>query len=128
MDESEIMDPAVISGLFEQGVRPFRLGPPACRAARVLTSAPLCPQLMGIETEAEYNGAECSFTSAIIAIEGEDKLTSVVACIRLRLTQWLLSQSSPRSTQVSRSCATFTTRSSVHQHCDEQMIVVGVGI
>lgn len=44
MDESEIMDPAVISGLFEQG-------------------------LMGIETEAEYNGAECSFTSAIIAIE-----------------------------------------------------------
>ena len=28
-----------------------------------------CPQLMGIETSADYGGAESSFTSAIIAIE-----------------------------------------------------------
>ncbi|KAL0949109.1 hypothetical protein HGRIS_009196 [Hohenbuehelia grisea] len=44
MDENEMMDPSVISGLFEQG-------------------------LMGIETSADHNGAESSFTSAIIAIE-----------------------------------------------------------
>ncbi|KAH6915441.1 acyl-CoA oxidase [Coprinopsis sp. MPI-PUGE-AT-0042] len=44
MDENEMMDPAVIKGLFEQG-------------------------LMGIETSAEHGGAEASFTSAIIAIE-----------------------------------------------------------
>lgn len=72
MDESEIMDPAVISGLFEQGVR-LRLGPRSCsRSTRQeLMPAAFCLQLMGIETEAEYNGAECSFTSAIIAIEGK---------------------------------------------------------
>jgi hypothetical protein len=29
---------------------------------------------MGIETEAEYGGAECSFTSAILAIEGKLKV------------------------------------------------------
>ncbi|ORX62739.1 acyl-CoA dehydrogenase NM domain-like protein [Hesseltinella vesiculosa] len=44
MDEKEVMDKAVIDGLFEQG-------------------------LMGIETEDEYDGANCSFTSAIITIE-----------------------------------------------------------
>ncbi|KAH9950136.1 acyl-CoA oxidase [Amylocystis lapponica] len=44
MDEAEMMDPAVIRGLFEQG-------------------------LMGIETSADHGGAESSFTSAIIAIE-----------------------------------------------------------
>ncbi|TRM68657.1 acyl-CoA dehydrogenase/oxidase [Schizophyllum amplum] len=44
MDEKEMMDPAVISALFEQG-------------------------LMGIETPADFGGAESSFTSAIIAIE-----------------------------------------------------------
>ncbi|KAI0337557.1 acyl-CoA dehydrogenase NM domain-like protein [Trametopsis cervina] len=44
MDENEMMDPAVIKGLFEQG-------------------------LMGIETSAELGGSEFSFTSAIIAIE-----------------------------------------------------------
>jgi len=44
MDENESMDPAVIKGLFEQG-------------------------LMGIETSADHGGAESSFTSAIIAIE-----------------------------------------------------------
>ncbi|KAI0773686.1 acyl-CoA oxidase [Fomes fomentarius] len=44
MDESEMMDKSVITGLFEQG-------------------------LMAIETPAEYGGAESSFTSAIVAIE-----------------------------------------------------------
>ncbi|KAL1939642.1 hypothetical protein VTO73DRAFT_9675 [Trametes versicolor] len=44
MDENEMMDPAVIKGLFEQG-------------------------LMGIETSSDHGGAEMSFTSAIIAIE-----------------------------------------------------------
>ncbi|KAL1747794.1 acyl-CoA dehydrogenase/oxidase [Schizophyllum fasciatum] len=44
MDEKEMMDPSVISALFEQG-------------------------LMGIETPADFGGAESSFTSAIIAIE-----------------------------------------------------------
>ncbi|TFK64913.1 acyl-CoA dehydrogenase NM domain-like protein [Pluteus cervinus] len=44
MDEQERMDPEIIQGLFDQG-------------------------LMGIETSAEYGGAESSFTSAIIAIE-----------------------------------------------------------
>ncbi|KAG8820769.1 hypothetical protein FRC17_010063 [Serendipita sp. 399] len=44
MDENEMMDPSVITGLFDQG-------------------------LMGIETSSEYGGSEASFTSAIIAIE-----------------------------------------------------------
>jgi len=44
MDEAELMDPEIIKALFEQG-------------------------LMGIETSADYGGAESSFTSAIIAIE-----------------------------------------------------------
>ncbi|KAH9928972.1 mitochondrial acyl-CoA dehydrogenase [Fomitopsis serialis] len=44
MDEAEMMDPAIIKALFEQG-------------------------LMGIETGADHGGAESSFTSAIIAIE-----------------------------------------------------------
>jgi len=44
MDEEEKMDPAVIKGLFEQG-------------------------LMGIEVDSELGGAGMSFTSAIIAVE-----------------------------------------------------------
>lgn len=44
MDEQELMDPAIIKALFEQG-------------------------LMAIETSADHGGAESSFTSAIIAIE-----------------------------------------------------------
>ncbi|KZO94849.1 acyl-CoA oxidase [Calocera viscosa TUFC12733] len=44
MDENESMDPAIIKGLFEQG-------------------------LMGIETSPDLGGAGSSFTSAIIAIE-----------------------------------------------------------
>lgn len=50
MDEKELMDPAIIKGLFENG-------------------------FMGIETDPDYGGAGSSFTSAIIVIEG-----SLVAC------------------------------------------------
>lgn len=45
MDEKELMDPAIIKGLFENGY-------------------------MGIETDPDYGGAGSSFTSAIIVIEG----------------------------------------------------------
>lgn len=44
MDEAEMMDPAVVEQLFEQG-------------------------LMGIEIPEEYGGSGMNFTSAIIAIE-----------------------------------------------------------
>lgn len=53
MDEAELMDPEVIKGLFEQG-------------------------LMGIETSEEFGGAGCSFTAAIIVIEGEEKELGVL--------------------------------------------------
>ncbi|KAH9167368.1 acyl-CoA oxidase [Lactarius sanguifluus] len=56
MDENEGMDPAVIKGLFEQG-------------------------LMGIETSAEHGGAESSFTSAIIAIEELAKVDPSVSVL-----------------------------------------------
>lgn len=54
MDESEIMDPAIIKGLFEQG-------------------------LMGIETSADHGGSEMSFMAAIIAIEELSKVDPSVA-------------------------------------------------
>ncbi|KAL0084772.1 acyl-CoA dehydrogenase/oxidase [Phycomyces blakesleeanus] len=54
MDETEKMDPEIIKGLFEQG-------------------------LMGIETESEFGGSECSFTSAIIAIEELAKIDPSVS-------------------------------------------------
>ncbi|KAI9502662.1 hypothetical protein GGI25_003517 [Coemansia spiralis] len=44
MDEAEKMDPAIIKGLFDNG-------------------------LMGVETPAEFSGAEASFLSAILVIE-----------------------------------------------------------
>ncbi|TEB29572.1 putative acyl-CoA dehydrogenase short-branched chain precursor [Coprinellus micaceus] len=56
MDENEMMDPAVIQGLFEQG-------------------------LMGIETSADHGGAESSFTSAIIAIEELAKVDPSVSVL-----------------------------------------------
>ncbi|KAF5331668.1 hypothetical protein D9611_007615 [Ephemerocybe angulata] len=56
MDENEMMDPSIIKGLFEQG-------------------------LMGIETSAEHSGAECSFTSAIIAIEELAKIDPSVSVL-----------------------------------------------
>ncbi|KAK1925862.1 acyl-CoA dehydrogenase/oxidase [Papiliotrema laurentii] len=54
MDESEVMDPEIIQGLFDNG-------------------------LMGIETSADHSGSECSFTSAIIAVEELAKVDPSVA-------------------------------------------------
>ena len=56
MDEAEKMDPAVIQGLFEQG-------------------------LMGVETSAEHGGAGCSFTAAIIVIEELAKIDPSVSVL-----------------------------------------------
>ncbi|KAL1925917.1 hypothetical protein VTP01DRAFT_7195 [Rhizomucor pusillus] len=56
MDEKEYMDKSILNGLFEQG-------------------------LMGVETEAEYSGAECSFTSAIIVIEELAKVDPSVSVL-----------------------------------------------
>ncbi|KIK07588.1 hypothetical protein K443DRAFT_673173 [Laccaria amethystina LaAM-08-1] len=56
MDENEQMDPLIINGLYEQG-------------------------LMGIETSAEYGGAESSFTSAIIVIEELAKVDPSVSVL-----------------------------------------------
>jgi short/branched chain acyl-CoA dehydrogenase len=60
MDENEMMDPSVIKGLFEQGVR-NSLPPFSLYLSHVRRSS------WGIETSAEHGGAESSFTSAIIA-------------------------------------------------------------
>ncbi|KAG0165694.1 hypothetical protein DFQ28_008456 [Apophysomyces sp. BC1034] len=56
MDEKEYMDKDILKGLFEQG-------------------------LMGIETEAEYEGSNCSFTSAIITIEELAKVDPSVSVL-----------------------------------------------
>ncbi|SAM09516.1 hypothetical protein [Absidia glauca] len=56
MDESETMHKTVLDGLFEQG-------------------------LMGVETEEEYSGANCSFTSAIITIEELAKVDPSVSVL-----------------------------------------------
>jgi len=56
MDEAEAMDPELLKELFEQG-------------------------LMGIETPAEYGGAESSFTSALIVVEELAKVDPSVATL-----------------------------------------------
>ncbi|CAO3637497.1 unnamed protein product [Mucor fragilis] len=56
MDEAEKLDATVLKGLFDQG-------------------------LMGIETDAEYDGANCSFTSAIITIEELAKVDPSISVI-----------------------------------------------
>ncbi|ORY89561.1 acyl-CoA dehydrogenase/oxidase [Syncephalastrum racemosum] len=56
MDEKEYMDKSVLKGLFDQG-------------------------LMGIETEADYDGSNCSFTSAIITIEELAKVDPSVSVL-----------------------------------------------
>ncbi|KAI9363257.1 acyl-CoA dehydrogenase/oxidase [Pilaira anomala] len=56
MDEKEKLDPAILKSLFDQG-------------------------LMGIETDAEYDGANCSFTSAIITIEELAKVDPSISVI-----------------------------------------------
>ncbi len=73
MDENEMMDPSVIKGLFEQGVRNSRLP--------FTESCSRSSQLMGIETSAEHGGAETSFTSAIIAIEELAKVDPSVSVL-----------------------------------------------
>ncbi|KAI7894579.1 acyl-CoA dehydrogenase/oxidase [Mucor mucedo] len=56
MDETEKLDASVLKALFDQG-------------------------LMGIETDAEYDGANCSFTSAIITIEELAKVDPSISVI-----------------------------------------------
>ncbi|WVQ73378.1 hypothetical protein IAR50_002949 [Cryptococcus sp. DSM 104548] len=56
MDENEKMDPAIIQGLFDNG-------------------------LMGIETSADHSGSECSFTGAIIAVEELARVDPSVAVL-----------------------------------------------
>ncbi|CEG84726.1 Putative Acyl-CoA dehydrogenase [Rhizopus microsporus] len=64
MDETEKVDPAVLKGLFEQG-------------------------LMGIETDAEYDGANCSFMSAIITIEELAKVDpSISVLCDVQVSYW----------------------------------------
>lgn len=69
MDEAEKMDPSIIKGLFEQGVsRNIPLSPLSAMQGPALTTQ---SQLMGIETSFDHGGSDASFTSAILAIEGE---------------------------------------------------------
>ncbi|KAI8979960.1 acyl-CoA dehydrogenase/oxidase [Pilobolus umbonatus] len=56
MDETEKLDASVLKGLFDQG-------------------------LMGIETESDYDGSNCSFTSAIITIEELAKVDPSISVI-----------------------------------------------
>lgn len=66
MDETEHMDASIIKGLFDQGVSFHIMRDDGIQQ----THQYMYMQLMGIETEAEYDGSNCSFTSAIIVIEG----------------------------------------------------------
>src|SRR6266571_6556649 len=74
MDEQENMDPSIIKGLFEQGVRTFII-----TGTRVFIYD--FSQLMGIETSPDQGGAGCSFTSAIIAIEELAKVDPSVSVL-----------------------------------------------
>lgn len=56
MDENELMDKSIINAMFENG-------------------------LMGLETEAEYGGAECSFTAAILAVEELAKIDPSISAL-----------------------------------------------
>ncbi|KAJ3098684.1 hypothetical protein HDU97_003801 [Phlyctochytrium planicorne] len=56
MDEKELLDKAVLKGLFDQG-------------------------LMGIETDPEYNGAGTSFTAAIVVVEELAKIDPSVSVV-----------------------------------------------
>ena len=71
MDAAEKMEPEIIKGLFENGVSPLVL----------IHARPSDKQLMGIETPADYAGSECSFTSAIIAVEEIAKIDPSVAVL-----------------------------------------------
>ncbi|KAI9320745.1 acyl-CoA dehydrogenase/oxidase [Dichotomocladium elegans] len=56
MDEAELMDKDVIKAMFENG-------------------------LMGLETDAEYGGAECSFTAAVLAVEELAKVDPSISAL-----------------------------------------------
>lgn len=56
MDEAEKTDPAILKGLFENG-------------------------LMGIETESEYNGSNTSFTAAIVVVEELAKIDPSISTL-----------------------------------------------
>lgn len=72
MDENEMMDPTVIKGLFERGVRSaLSIGVAGLIAAN--------SQLMGIEIPSEFGGSESSFTSAILTIEELAKIDPSVS-------------------------------------------------
>ncbi|CAO3620641.1 unnamed protein product [Cunninghamella echinulata] len=56
MDEAEVMDKSVIDAMFENG-------------------------LMGLETEADLGGAECSFTAAVLAVEELAKVDPSISAL-----------------------------------------------
>lgn len=72
MDEAEKMDPAIVKGLFENGVRKSQL-----LLVTAFNQSHL--QLMGIETDPDHGGSGSSFTSAIIAIEELAKIDPSVS-------------------------------------------------
>lgn len=74
MDENEMMDPEVIKGLFETGVRSH------ARLSSYLYWHSVI-QLMGIETSDELGGAGASFTSAILVIEELAKIDPSVSVL-----------------------------------------------
>lgn len=62
MDEAELMDSNIIKLMFENGVsHSLSLFILFCIHEK---------KFMGLETESDYGGAECSFTAAILAVEG----------------------------------------------------------
>ncbi|KAI9495669.1 acyl-CoA dehydrogenase/oxidase [Zychaea mexicana] len=56
MDEAEVMDKDIIKAMFENG-------------------------LMGLETEADLGGAECSFTAAVLAVEELAKIDPSISAL-----------------------------------------------
>ncbi|ORZ23109.1 acyl-CoA dehydrogenase/oxidase [Absidia repens] len=56
MDEAEVMDKDIIDSMFENG-------------------------LMGLETEGDYGGAECSFTAAVLAVEELAKVDPSISAL-----------------------------------------------
>lgn len=86
MDDSMVMDPAVIKGLFDQGVRarPLSLGALDTFSNTIeVAFVNTCCQFMGMEIPQEYNGTGAGFMSAILVIEELAKVKrqcSVLTC------------------------------------------------
>jgi hypothetical protein len=76
MDENEKMDPSIIKGLFDQGVRPVSVSSNATLVADIGIAE---VQLMAIETDPDHGGAGASFTSAILVIEELAKIDPAVS-------------------------------------------------